>query len=108
VDKLQISHNRNEISLISARKQTLPAAASGRGPDALMTQSPPGSDDPDESQTAAQKAYQERIEAARHIADTSANLSAIAKQHRLEALGYLLDMVLVEAEAQARGRNGRG
>ncbi len=72
-----------------------------------MTESPPGSDDPDASQAAAQKPHQERIKAARHIAEASANLAAIAKQHRLEAIGYLLDMVLVEAEAQVRGRNGR-
>jgi hypothetical protein len=72
-----------------------------------MTESPPGSDDPDASQTAAQQAHQERLKAARHIAETSANLAAIAKEHRLEALGYLLDMVLVEPEAQVHGRNGR-
>jgi hypothetical protein len=71
-----------------------------------MTQSLPGSDDPDASQ-AAQRAQQERTWAARHIAETSASLAALAKEHRLEALGYLLDMVLIEAEAQVRGRNGR-
>jgi hypothetical protein len=72
-----------------------------------MTQSPPGSDDPDAFQTAAQIAHQERLKAARHIAEASASLAAIAKEHRLEALGYLLDMVLIEAETQVRGRNGR-
>jgi hypothetical protein len=72
-----------------------------------MTHSPPGSDDPDASQAAAQRAQQERIWAAGHIAETSASLAALAKEHRLEALGYLLDMVLIEAEAQVRGRNGR-
>ena len=71
-----------------------------------MTQSLPGSDDPDASQ-AAQRAQQERTWAARHIAETSASLAALAKEHRLVALGYLLDMVLIEAEAQVRGRNGR-
>jgi hypothetical protein len=72
-----------------------------------MTQTPPGSDDPDASQAVAQQAHQERLEAARQIVETSASLAAIAKEHRLEALGYLLDMVLVEAEAQLRGGNGR-
>ena len=72
-----------------------------------MTQSPPGSDDPDAPQTAARKAQQERINAARDIAEKSACLAAIAKEHRLEALGYLLDMVHIEAENQVRGRNGR-
>ena len=71
-----------------------------------MTQSLPGSDDPDASQ-AAQRAQQERTWAASHIAEPSASLAALAKEHRLEALGYLLDMVLIEAEAQVRGRNGR-
>ena len=72
-----------------------------------MTESPPDSDPPDPSQSPAQKAQQERIEAARKIAERSATLAALAKEHRLEALGYLLDMVLIEAEAQVRGRNGR-
>ena len=73
-----------------------------------MTQSPPGSDDPDAaSQAAVQRAQQERIWAARHIAETISSLAALAKEHRLVALGYLLDMVLIEAEAQGRGRNGR-
>ena len=72
-----------------------------------MTESPPDSDPPDPSQSLAQKAQKERIEAARKIAERSAALAALAKEHRLEALGYLLDMVLIEAQAQVRGRNGR-
>ena len=56
----------------------------------------------------AQTRAQERADAAAYIADLSASLAEIAKRHRLEALGYLLDMVHTEAESQARAKDGGG
>lgn len=41
-------------------------------------------------------------EAARFISDMVLELSQIARRHRLDMLGYLLDMALVEAKEQAR------
>lgn len=43
----------------------------------------------------------EQSEAAAYIADLAANLAAMARQHGMGTLGYLLDMARLEAEHQA-------
>ena len=40
----------------------------------------------------------ERIEAAEYIAELTANLAKIARQHHLDALGAVLEMARLEAE----------
>jgi hypothetical protein len=49
----------------------------------------------------------DRTAAARYIADLSAELATLARQHRLDALGYILDMARLEAENATRHVNGR-
>ena len=41
------------------------------------------------------------VEAARYIADMAQGLAPLAQAHKLEFLAYLLDLVRLEAEAQA-------
>jgi len=36
----------------------------------------------------------------------TADLAALARKQKLDTLGYLLDMVRLEAESSARGGNG--
>jgi hypothetical protein len=43
-----------------------------------------------------------RTAAAGYIADLTRDLAAIARGHRLETLGYILEMARLEAEASAR------
>lgn len=43
------------------------------------------------------KAIQDRVEAARYLADQVKALAAVAKRHRLDTLSYLLDMAELEA-----------
>jgi len=65
---------------------------SGRGPRS-GTDEPPGEGGPDE--------------AAAFIAETSAELAALARRHQLDVLGFLLDMVRMEAEEHVRLRSKR-
>lgn len=47
------------------------------------------------------------LEAAGFVAEWVGHLAQIARRHRLETLGFLLDMALVEAEDVIRTRQGR-
>jgi len=47
-------------------------------------------------------------EAAALIAETLLNLTAICHRHRLETLGYALDMAYMEAEGIVRARRKSG
>jgi hypothetical protein len=49
---------------------------------------------------------EDRTEAANYVATLAADLAAIARRHRMDTLGYLLDMARLEAENEAQ--NGRG
>ncbi|NIK46589.1 hypothetical protein [Variibacter gotjawalensis] len=44
---------------------------------------------------------QDRIIAARHVADQVKELSAITRRHRFDSLTYLLDMAALEADQLA-------
>jgi hypothetical protein len=44
------------------------------------------------------------MEAARFIAEAVAELATMARRHRLDTLGFLLDMAQLEAEEQVRFR----
>jgi hypothetical protein len=46
-------------------------------------------------------------EAARYIVTTVSDLGHIARRHRLDTLGFLLDMAQMEAEEIARLKGGR-
>jgi hypothetical protein len=46
-------------------------------------------------------------EAAAFIAETTANLALLARSHRLEMLGFLLEMAQLEAEERLRLRSKR-
>jgi hypothetical protein len=46
--------------------------------------------------------------AASYLASMSAELSKIARRHRFDVLGYLLDMARLEAENTGRALNGGG
>ena len=47
-------------------------------------------------------------QAAAYIAELSASLSSMARRHRLDTLGYILDMARLEAEMLTRGPGGNG
>lgn len=47
-------------------------------------------------------------DAAAYIAELSASLSAVARRHHLDTLGYILDMARMEAEALTRAQDGNG
>jgi len=49
-----------------------------------------------------------RAEAAAYVAELAADLALVARQHGLDALGYLLDMARMEAENTSRHMRGRG
>jgi hypothetical protein len=49
----------------------------------------------------------DRAAAAGYVADLSAELANLARQHGLDALGYILDMARLEAENATRHVNGR-
>jgi hypothetical protein len=53
--------------------------------------------EPEEGDKAATAAY---------VAALTADLAALARKQKLDTLGYLLDMVRLEAESSARGGNG--
>jgi hypothetical protein len=48
-----------------------------------------------------------RADAADYIAAMTANLAKMARNHNLDALGYILDMARLEAENATRHMNGR-
>jgi hypothetical protein len=48
----------------------------------------------------------ERAAAANYVATLAADLAAVARQHGLETLGYILDMARLEAENESRPRGG--
>ena len=52
----------------------------------------------------AQQANPESVAA--YVATLSAELAMLSKRHRLNALGYLLDMVRLEAEGRVHGPKG--
>jgi hypothetical protein len=68
-----------------------------------MTESSSGSDVPNGHQAAARQ----RVETADYIAELSADLAKMARLHRLDTLGYLLEMVELEAKSTVRLKNGR-
>lgn len=47
-----------------------------------------------------------RLAAADYIADMSANLAVIARQHGLETLGYVLEMARLEAQSSLHKNPG--
>ena len=49
----------------------------------------------------------DRAAAAEYVAGLTAELAALARQHGLDALGYILDMARLEAENSTRHANGR-
>jgi hypothetical protein len=49
----------------------------------------------------------DRTAAANYVAELSAELANLARQHGLDALGYILDMARLEAENATRHVNGR-
>ena len=49
----------------------------------------------------------DRAAAANYVAELSAELANLARQHGLDALGYILDMARLEAENATRHVNGR-
>ena len=48
----------------------------------------------------------DRVQAAAYVADMARGLAAIARQHGLETLGYILEMAREEAERNAAPGNG--
>lgn len=49
----------------------------------------------------------DRAAAANYVAELSTELAHLARQHGLDALGYILDMARLEAENATRHVNGR-
>ena len=49
----------------------------------------------------------ERTAAAYYVAELTAELATLARQHGLDALSYILDMARLEAENATRHVNGR-
>ena len=49
----------------------------------------------------------QRVAAANYVAELSTELAKLARQHGLDALGYILDMARLEAEDATRHVNGR-
>ena len=49
----------------------------------------------------------DRAAAADYVAELSAELAALARQHGLDALSFILDMARLEAENATRHVNGR-
>ena len=48
----------------------------------------------------------DRAAAANYVAELSTELANLARQHGLDALGYILDMARLEAENSTRHVNG--
>jgi len=49
----------------------------------------------------------DRVAAADYVADLTAELAKLARQHGLDTLGFILDMARLEAQNTARRLNGR-
>jgi hypothetical protein len=49
----------------------------------------------------------DRAAVANYVAELSTELASLARQHGLDALGYILDMARLEAENATRHVNGR-
>jgi hypothetical protein len=49
-----------------------------------------------------------QAEAASYVADLTADLPVLARKHRLDALGFILEMAKLEAENAVRHAGGRG
>ena len=49
----------------------------------------------------------DRTAAASYVAELSAELAVLARHHRLDALGYILEMARLEAENATRLVNGK-
>ena len=49
----------------------------------------------------------DRTAAANYVAELSGELAALARQHRLDALGYILEMARLEAESAIKYVVGR-
>ena len=49
----------------------------------------------------------DRVAAASYVAELSAELALLARHHRLDALGYILEMARLEAENATRFINGK-
>ena len=54
------------------------------------------------------RARQDRDEFAAYVAELTNELAGVARQHRLDALGYLLDMARLEAENATRPPKANG
>ena len=76
-----------------AKIKSRPKRASERAKRRSRTEEPSGEGGPDE--------------AAAFIAETSADLSQLARRHRLDLLGHLLRMAQLEAEEHLRLRSKR-
>jgi hypothetical protein len=76
-----------------AKIKSRPKRASGRAKRPPQNEEPGGEGGPDE--------------AAAFIAETSADLSQMARRHRLDLLGHLLRMAQLEAEEHLRLRSKR-
>jgi hypothetical protein len=59
------------------------------------------------AQSSARRENADREATANYIADLSAELAALARQHGLDALSYILDMARLEAESTIRHVSGR-
>ena len=60
-----------------------------------------------EAQNSTRSEIGDRAAAAEYVAELTAELAALARQHGLDALGYILDMARLEAENATRHTNGR-
>lgn len=49
----------------------------------------------------------DRVAAASYVAELSAELAVLARHHRLDVLGYILEMARLEAENATRFINGK-
>jgi hypothetical protein len=49
----------------------------------------------------------DRVAAAAYVAELTGDLAILARQHGLDALGFILDMARLEAEIATRHVNGR-
>jgi hypothetical protein len=49
----------------------------------------------------------DRVAAASYVAELSGELALLARHHRLDALGYILEMARLEAENATRFVNGK-
>ena len=54
------------------------------------------------------EAGQSRADAADYVAELTSELAKVARRHRLDTLGYLLDMARMEAESVARRPKAAG